>query len=464
MTNLIDKSTQWLKKLWALPWGELSRFQKAVRFSIDLGRFGANQLQQDRASEMAAALAFRTLFGLLPVLVVTSVLVKAMAMQEHIMKPLESLFSFWGLDTVRILVPTGNGEEVSSTTTLAIWLRDRVREAESVNVAAIGWVGVLVTIYAAISLVVTIEECFNVIYRAPQGRSWTRRIPIYWFFLTLSPLLLLVGTNLNGRLDTWLGGTQASIWLAFGAGLLWSLLVIWLLMFAVYYLIPNTRVHIGPALVGSLVSAVLLEIGKRTLGLYLENALSLSQLYGSLGLIPLFMFWVYLMWLAILFGLQVSSTLQHLHGRQLDDVKERRQDLVLTDPLTLVSVMVHVGKNFQKGKATTIEDLTRVTGLPENMLGPILKNAMEANLVHEVASPQPGFVLAAPPSELAITHIMGMANQWIEAGRGAEVETDTVRQLRHDQQMVAGQKTLADLLPPLKVLPANKQGASLKES
>ena len=75
---------------------------------------------------------------------------------------------------------------------------------------------------------------------------------------------------------------------------------------------------------GAFMAAVLLAIGRHVLGAYLENAVSISQLYGSLGLIPLFMFWVYLMWLVILFGLEVSATLQMLHGRTLDKIEQRR--------------------------------------------------------------------------------------------------------------------------------------------
>ncbi len=434
------------KRILSLPWQQLNRSQKAIRYSIDLGRFGARQLQHDRAGEMAAALAFRTLFGLLPVLVVTSVLVKAMDMHQHIMGPLDKLFQFWGLDQVRILVPDGSGESATPTTTLAVWLRDRVREAESVNIAAIGWVGVLVTIYAALSLVVTIEECFNVIYRAPQGRSWSRRIPIYWFFLTLSPLMLLVGTTLSNRLELWQPEAASSLWLSFAAGLLWSLGVIWVLMFAVYWFIPNTKVHVGPALIGSFISSVFLELGKRTLGLYLENALSLSQLYGSLGLIPLFMFWVYMMWLAVLFGLQVSSTLQHSGGRQLGVFSAQADGTMLADPLTVLAVMVEIASKFQLGKVTDIEELEKSTGIFESLLEPILERLTQSDLIHAVNQTKNGFVLAAPPGEIRLAQVMDLSRKWVESTRGLGAEPATVRKMRLDQIAQGEQRTLLDLL------------------
>ncbi len=266
------------------------------------------QWDHDRAMQMAAALSFRTLFGLLPVMVVATVLVKALGMEEYYLGPLGKLFSFLGLNHVSIIPPADSG--LARATTLDVWLQDRVRDAGQINVAAIGWVGVSLTLYAAISLMVTIENCCNIIYRAPHGRAWTNRVPIYWFVLTISPLMVIFSTFIDSRFQSTMVDLHLFGWLTSLAGTAWTLFALWVLMLSAYMLFPNTRVHPKPAMIGALVSAVLLATGKRTMGAYLENAMSLSQLYGSLGLVPLFMFWVYVMWLAVLFGLEVSALLQ----------------------------------------------------------------------------------------------------------------------------------------------------------
>ncbi len=67
----------WLKRVVSQPREELNRWQQAARFAYDLGRFGARQLRHDQAPQMAAALAFRALLGLVPVLVVGTVLILA---------------------------------------------------------------------------------------------------------------------------------------------------------------------------------------------------------------------------------------------------------------------------------------------------------------------------------------------------------------------------------------------------
>jgi len=215
-----------------------------------------------------------------------------------------------------------------------------------------------VVIYAAIGLMTTIENAFNTIYRAHEGRPWTRRVPLYWFLLTVSPIAIGLAAWLNGQFSQ----LQASIsgpWLVSAASVLWSCLFGWALMLAVYMLVPNAAVRFRPAALGALVTVILIEIGKRVLGATLTNAFSISQLYGSLGLIPLFMFWTYLMWLAVLFGLQVSAMLQMLHGRRLEEFERRREVLGLVEPGALITVMEMIARRFAAGRPTTAPCLRR---------------------------------------------------------------------------------------------------------
>jgi membrane protein len=443
MSKLLETISQWLKRVVTQPLGELDRWQKAARFAYDLGRFGARQLRYDRAQQMAAALAFRTLFGLLPVLVVATVLVKALGMEQSYLEPLGKLFEFWGLDQVQIIPPTEIGE---ASTTLGVWLQDRVREAEQVNFAAIGWVGVAITIYAAISLMVTIEESFNLIYRASQGRAWTSRVPVYWFLLTISPMILIASNFVDSRFQMFLTRFNAQTWLSTGIGWLWSVSAIWLLMFAAYTLFPNTRVRLRLAMIGALVAAILLEIGKRTMGAYLENALSLSQLYGSLGLIPLFMFWVYLMWLAVLFGLQVSSTLQHLHGRQLAELEERRSESALVDPAVVVAVMQLIAQRFVEGQATTLDQLISTFGLPESVLEKITGALVADQVVHRLADSESSVALSLPPEQISIERLLAVAQALTDREVESEPTAELLERLRHVQRETAASANLANLL------------------
>ena len=75
--ELLRAAAAVIRRVVTEPRGELSRWERRARFAYDLGRYGARKLRRDAAPQMAAALSYRTLFGLLPVLVVGTMVVRA---------------------------------------------------------------------------------------------------------------------------------------------------------------------------------------------------------------------------------------------------------------------------------------------------------------------------------------------------------------------------------------------------
>ena len=99
-------------------------------------------------------------------------------------------------------------------------------------------------------------------------------------------------------------------WLLLVAQKIWSFTLCWGVLLLLYRTIPTVKLQTTPAMIGAFVAAILLAVGHATLSLYFNHAISLRQMYGSLGLVPIFMFWLYLMWLIVLLGLQVASIVE----------------------------------------------------------------------------------------------------------------------------------------------------------
>ncbi len=415
------------------PQSELSRLQRTATFLYDLGRHGARQLRYDRAAQMAGALAFRTLFALLPTLVLCTVLVRAFRGFDDFRTWLASIFTKLGLDNFRV---------VAEGPTLSQWLLGLIGEVEKINVAAIGWVGLAVVIYSAISLMVTIEKAFNLVYRAPEGRTWARRLTVYWTVLTLGPAAIIAAAYIGKVLESFFSHQVGWLSIFRAAPVIWSYLALWLVTFALYKLIPNTNVTYRPALFGALLAAILLELGRRTLGVYFAKAVSFSQLYGSLGLIPVFMFWVYLMWLVILFGLEVSATLQMLGGRRLEDIESSKERTGLVDPASVLLVMQVVAEQFRDSRATTARHIADVTAMPESTVVGMIERLIEAGFLHRLDRDDGAVSLAVPPDQIS-------ADQLIEVGyrmadEGATDRSSTVlHDLREAQRKLASKVTLA---------------------
>lgn len=440
MKKFISFTIERLRQAITQPRDELDRWQRAARYVYDLGRCGLLQLTYDRAPQMAGELAFRTLFSLLPVMVVGTLVVKALGMEAWIDEPIDHMLAAIGLSDVRV-VPRDGGIE---SETLSLWLQQRFQEASQVNVAAIGWVGVLVTVYAAISLVVTVENSFNTIYRVQRGRPWARRVPLYWFMLTVSPLVLVLGTYLNGEIETSFASFEVWGWVARVISVVWSLLILWIIMSLLYLFLPSSHVNVRSAISGALVAAILLEIGKRTLGAYLQNALSISQLYGSLGLVPLFMFWVYLMWLVILFGLEVSAIMQTVHGGRFAVHGPLSAGAFVLEPTTVVQLMEVVAKDFYAGKSSTFDELMDEASLPESVVEEITAQLLREKLIHEVAGEHRSFTLAKDPESMDAQQIIQVAFDLADRQQlRRSALTDRLRQV---QRQSVHEDTLASLV------------------
>jgi membrane protein len=124
----------------------------------------------------------------------------------------------------------------------------------------------------------------------------------------------------------------------------------------------GARVDLRAAILGAFVATLLIELGKRFLGASLAGTFSASQLYGSLGLVPLFMMWVYLMWLAVLFGLQTAAILQGLSrgGRSLA-AGIAAPDLF--EPAQAIGCYRAICTRFHTGRGVSVDTLVRHTGV-----------------------------------------------------------------------------------------------------
>lgn len=327
---------------------------------VYVAKFCVAHLAEARAAQMAAALSFRMLFGILPVLVVGTLVVKSV-MGEEFPSFVTRMIEAVGMDEVSLVRP--NVDDGGTTTVpLGTWVNEMVAYAASLNLAAIGWIGVGTVAFSAIWLLVAIEESFNIVCRAPRGRSWLRRVLVYWFLLTFGPLMLGAIPWALHEAKQFMSQRGVPEGALEGSSIFLAFLVLWATVFVAYLIVPHTRMRLRPTLLGSLVAALLLEIGRRSLGAYMANAFSVSRLYGSLGLIPLFMFWVYVMWLVVLFGLQISALLQALEARGKVRAVAALGRTSL-EPALAAAVMEQIVLGFASGRHATLESLAEACGI-----------------------------------------------------------------------------------------------------
>jgi len=166
--------------------------------------------------------------------------------------------------------------------------------------------GTLLLILTALLLMVRIERAFNLIWRVPTARSIRNRVAMYWAVLTLGPLALGAAAALGVKpvFESLVAGSAAQdAWRSVGIFAL-----SWLAFTLMFLLVPNRRVRISHAAAGGLLSAFLFGLAKKGFVVFVSKA-SFNVIYGTLATIPIFLFWLYLVWVVVLLGASLAASL-----------------------------------------------------------------------------------------------------------------------------------------------------------
>jgi membrane protein len=197
-----------------------------------------------------------------------------------------------------------------------------------------------------------------------------------------------------------------------------TLILIWLTFALLYQLVPNTKVRFGAALVGGVVGGSLWHVNNLFGFLYVSRVVTNSAIYGSLGLVPVFMAGLYLSWLILLFGAQVAYAFQnrsvYLQEKLAENVNQRGREFIA------LRLMTCVGQRFLHGQPpASIEEMSGELGIPSQLAQQVLHTLMAAHLVLENSGAEPTYSPARPLETISAHHLL-MA---MRATQGQELVT-----------------------------------------
>ena len=165
-------------------------------------------------------------------------------------------------------------------------------------------VGIGVFLATALSTMLTVDHTLNEIWRSPTLRPIAYRLLIYWAALTLGPLALaaLVAMRLDEIINAYSGGVLAApVWLP------WLITTLLLALF--YRVVPNRPVRLLHAVSGGALAAVMLEALKWFLQFYITAFPTYQAVYGAFSVLPVFLLWLFAVWLAVLIGALLAANL-----------------------------------------------------------------------------------------------------------------------------------------------------------
>jgi len=253
-------------------------------------RFLWQRFLEDRCLQTAGALAYTSLFALVPLFATVLAILTAFPVYSQWR---QSVTEF----VFRNFVPAA-GDVVQNYFT---------GFAENASKATA--IGILVLLFSAVSLMLSIEDAFNRIWRVTTSRPALARFILYWTVLTLGPLLFVATVALSSYVLALplLGAEEAESLKTHVLRVAPFLLELTLLL-AAYALIPHRRVYVRHAFVGAMLATILIEVAKRGFASYIAHS-SYEQVYGAIAIMPIFLLWIYLSWTLVLLGASVTSSL-----------------------------------------------------------------------------------------------------------------------------------------------------------
>jgi membrane protein len=436
-----------LKTILATPTEHLGKASRFLVFQIKLWWHCVRLLIKNRAGQQAAALSYHTIFGLVPLAIVALLIFQSFPAYKGVGDKVKGLvYEQLHLSTIEYPDPANPEGSIKLTEHL-----DEItgRVFTGLSEGKIALVSAVIIIWAALALLSTIERAFNNIWRVGRGRSFLHRIINYWAFLTLGPLLLGVGIYVTTRFAL-VGQIQQTI-LSNVAPRVLSYIVATVAFFLLYFVLPNTKVRARPAIWGAAMAALVWTLAKWCFGLYVTKLIPYSQVYGVMGLIPLGVFWIFITWFIVLFGLQLTFTTQHLKSLDAAEIAsaKKTEEYFIANDLTAINIVREITAAFEANSAPIeAEVISSKLNIPAEFGEKILQHLVDRGLIVKTSDPKVGFIPAKDPANIRLSDIaeavaaVGFAQSTAEGAGGlrqiAQLQRDALAQYNIKQILSDG--------------------------
>lgn len=324
--------------------------------------------------------------------------------------------------------------------------------------------GILFLVAIALMLMATIENAFNRIWKVSEKRRPLIRFLIYWLLLTLGPILAGASIASTSYLlslpsvDTLGSGLELQRRLLSILPFLTTSAALTLL----YMLVPNCYVPARIALIGGVSAAILFETVKFGFGYYVTTVPTYEAVYGALAILPIFLVWIYVSWIVVLLGAQLTFSLTTFQPSSRSEEPESDWDLIDT-----CLVLSHLWQVQREGNSLTLEQLVALEPeMPAEHLIQILEQLQSENWILEKAE-QGEWVLIRDLSEqtlLDLYYLMPGRLPVAHTSRIPRSDMERSLQMIFNRYRDSLQETLSVSLRPLFGEHSQASGASVAET
>jgi len=339
----------------------------------------------------AQALTYTTVLSLIPLAAVALAIFKGFGGTEGMVDRMMD----WALHNI-----SGSPEQQES---LAQYVEEFVAK---IDTGQISWISILILVWSVLMLLNHIEGSVNAIFGINTLRPFVTRILTYWAVLTFGPLLLAGSFAVTATLqNSSVAGTVSElgdVWKIFLKVM--PLLATWVAFTTMYLVIPAARVKFSSAFMAAVITGSVWNLFKYAYAWYAARAVTQQVIFGSLAVIPLFVVWLYVSWVLILFGAQLTYAFQNSETYRKEDERTVAGDSYMER--AACRLFLEVARAFHHGRTPpTPEVLVAKLQIPRRLLEGLLQRLSQARLLHPT-EPDGGLVPGRDLGEVTVHTIV----------------------------------------------------------
>ncbi len=322
--------------------------------------------------------------------------------------PLKDVLIEWVFQNVAQRTQTEKGEFLQDPVRALIAFAER-----SANPHAIGIPGLFLVLAAVFSLMINIEMAFNSIWGVKPTRSWFRIVSDYLVIMLMLPFIAAAVLGLTvafqGRGGEAVGFLLRAV----------RFVVVWVSFSLLYFVVPNTRVRYRYAFIGGVVGGTAWII----LAWVYVSLVSLTgyrMVYASFAQFPLLVVWIYMSWVIVLFGAQLTFAYQNERTFALERLAANAS-YAYRETVAL-SLMLEMARRFDTGLGGLEPSASGAAwNIPMSLVNQSLDHLETAGLIRRCATEPPTYLPSRSLDRITVKDV-------IDAVRNAGEEPSALRE------------------------------------
>jgi membrane protein len=285
----------------------------------------------------------------------------------------------------------------------------------------IAGVGIALLLWTVISILGKIEDTFNAVWEVEKSRTLIRKFTDYMAIMVLAPVLFALSSSATVLIASRVSVVMRKLAilgpLSSAILFLMNLLpyfTMWVLMMAIYIVMPNTRVPVRSGVLAGVAAGTVYQIVQWVYIKFQIGVAHYGAIYGSFAALPLFLGWLQMSWMILLFGSEIAYANEHSETfgfrPDYDRINSAGRKLLL---LRLFRLLV---RKFNLGeKPLNVRQIAYELEIPIRLSKQILSELIRVGLVAEVAQRaqrEPAFQPARSVEGITIKHVLDEYEQY----------------------------------------------------